>query len=236
MPRTPDNSKNKKETTTKEAKQTKSSSLAFVEVAEIRDNVLVLKDGQYRAVLAVSSANFALKSNEEQQLIINTFQGVLNSLDFPMQILVQSRRLNLDPYIEKLRQLEDQQTNDLLRVKMQEYIEYIKELLHEVNIMKKDFYIILGYEPANFKTGLFSGFARALNPTRIIKQKNEDFLRNRKFLMGRTDQIASRFGSLDLKVDMLSTEQLIALMYNSYNPDTLDSVRIRDVGKLDVFG
>lgn len=235
MSETKDNSKNKKESTAKEARQTKASSLGFVEVAEIRDNVLVLKDGQYRSVLAVSSANFALKSNEEQQIIVNTFQGVLNSLEFPIQILVQSRRLNLDPYIEKLRQLEDQQTNDLLRVKMQEYIEYIKELLHEVNIMKKDFYIILGYEPATFKTGFFSGFARALNPTKIIKQKNEDFLRNRKFLMGRVDQIASRFGSLDLKVDMLSTEQLIALMYNSYNPDTLDSVRIRDVGKLDVF-
>jgi vacuolar-type H+-ATPase subunit I/STV1 len=225
-----------KEVTAKEAKQTKSSSIAFVEVAEIRDNILVLKDGQYRGVLAVSSANFALKSSEEQQIIVNTFQGVLNSLEFPIQILVQSRRLNLDPYIEKLRQLEDQQTNDLLRVKMQEYIEYIKELLHEVNIMKKDFYIIVGYEPATFKTGFFSGLTKALNPTKIIKQKNEDFLRNRKFLMGRVDQLASRFGNLDLKVDLLSTEQLIALMYNSYNPDTLDSVRIRDVGKLDVFG
>ena len=105
--------------------KTKISTLGFVEINEIRDSVIVLREGQMREVLAVSSANFALKSSQEQEIIIGTFQGVLNSLEFPIQILVQSRRLDLNPYIEKLKQLEDKQSNDLLRVKMQEYIEYI---------------------------------------------------------------------------------------------------------------
>jgi hypothetical protein len=216
------------------SQDTKASTLSFVEIAEIKDSTLVLREGQMRAVLAVSSANFALKSGEEQQLIINSFQGVLNSLEFPIQILVQSRQLNLDPYIEQLRQLEDKQNNDLLRVKMQEYIEYIKQMLREVNIMNKDFFIVIGYESSSIKYGLFASLLRAFNPTKIIRQKQEDFLRNRKLLMSRADQVASRFGSLDLKVDVLNTEQLIALMYNSYNPDTLESVRLKDVGDLDV--
>jgi hypothetical protein len=215
---------------------TKTSTLGFVEVSEIRDSVIILREGQMRAIIAVSSANFALKSSSEQEVIIGTFQGILNSLDFPIQILVQSRRLDLNPYIEKLRQLEDQQLNDLLRVKMQEYIEYIKEMLHEVNIMDKNFYIIAGYEPLSIKDGMFGRFFRALNPTKVIKQKQEDFVRNRKLLMSRMDQVASRMSGLDLKVDMLSTEQLIALLYNSYNPDTLESIRLKDVGSIDVMG
>src|SRR6476659_223664 len=143
-------------------KNQKASTLGFVEVSEIRDSVLILREGQMRGVLAVSSANFALKSSQEQEMIMGTFQGVLNSLDFPMQILVQSRRLDLTNYIEKLKQIEDQQTNDLLRVKMQEYIEYIKEMLREINIMNKDFYVIVGYEPVTLKEGLFGKFFRAL--------------------------------------------------------------------------
>jgi len=212
----------------------KTSTLSFVEVSEIRDSVLVLREGQYRAVIAVSSANFALKSSQEQEMIMGTFQGVLNSLEFPIQILVQSRKLDLSNYIEKLKQIEDQQTNDLLRVKMQEYIEYIGQMLREINIMNKDFFVIVGYEAVSLKEGLFGRFFRALNPTRIIKQKQEDFLRNRKMLMGRADQVASKLASLDLQVEILNTEQLIALLYNSYNPDLLESIRLRDVSDIDV--
>jgi hypothetical protein len=213
---------------------TKTSTLGFVEISEIRDSTLVLREGQMRAVLAVSSANFALKSIQEQEIIIGTFQGVLNSLEFPMQILVQSRRLDLTSYIEKLKSLEDNQTNDLLRIKMQEYIEYIKQMLAEVNIMNKEFYVIIGYEPVKLTDGLFGRFLRALNPTRAIKQNQEEFLRNRKLLMSRSDSVASRLASMDLKVNLLNTEQLIALMYNSYNPDLLESIRLRDVSSIDI--
>jgi hypothetical protein len=212
----------------------KNSTLSFVEVSEIRDSVLILREGQMRAVLAVSSANFALKSVQEQEIIIGAFQGILNSIDFPIQILVQSRRLDLTSYIEKLKHIEDNLTNDLLRVKMQEYVEYIKQMLQEVNIMNKDFYVIVGYEPISLKDGIFGKFFRALNPSRAIKQKQEDFLKNRKIMMSRTDAIASRFASLDLKVNLLNTEQLIALIYNSYNPDLLESIRLRDVSSIDI--
>ena len=187
-----------------------------------------------RGVLAVSSANFALKSVQEQEIIVGTFQGILNSLDFPIQILVQSRKLDLNPYIEKLKALEDRQTNDLLRVKMQEYIEYIKEMSREVNIMDKNFYIIIGYDPVKLSDGIFGRFIRSFRPTKFIKQKQEEFLKDRKILMSRVDQVSSKLGGLELKVGLLNTEQLIALMYNSYNPDTSESIRIDSVAHLDL--
>ena len=216
------------------AKKTKFSTLAFVEVSEVRDDTLILRDGQLRSIMAVSSANFALKSNQEQDQVIGAFQGILNSIDFPIQILVQSRKLDLNPYIEKLKILENQQDNDLLQVKMQEYIEYIKQMSQEVNIMDKNFYIIVGYEPITIKQGIFGRFLRALNPTKVIKQRQEEFLRNKKVLMTRTDQIMGRMGSLDLKISLLKTDQIITLMYNYYNPDTLESIRLSDVSALDI--
>jgi hypothetical protein len=210
------------------------SSLNFLQVAEIRDSVLVLRESQMRCILAVSSTNFALKSQQEQEMIIGTFQGILNSIDFPIQIVVQNRRVNLDSYIEKLKHLQDTQTNDLLRVKMQEYIEYIQNIIKEANIMEKNFYIVAGYDPISIKEGIFGSFLRSLNPARIVKQKQEDFLKNRKMIMTRVDEIASKMGGLDLKVSLLNTEQLIALMYNCYNPDTTDSIRLRDISSIDV--
>jgi hypothetical protein len=220
--------------TPSEIKKLKNSSLNFVEVAEIRDSAIILREGQMRGVLAVSSANFALKSVQEQEIIVGTFQGILNSLDFPIQILVQSRKLDLNPYIEKLKALEDRQTNDLLRVKMQEYIEYIKEMSREVNIMDKNFYIIIGYDPVKLSDGIFGRFIRSFRPTKFIKQKQEEFLKDRKILMSRVDQVSSKLGGLELKVGLLNTEQLIALMYNSYNPDTSESIRIDSVAHLDL--
>jgi hypothetical protein len=212
----------------------KNSSLSFVEVAEVKDSVIVLREKQMRAVIAVSSANFALKSSEEQDMIIGQFQGLLNSLSFPVQILVQSRKLDLSPYIDKLKQLEDKQMNDLLRIKMQEYIEYIREMLNEVNIMNKEFYVIIGYEPVSLSDSLFGRFFRSLNPTSVFKLKQEEFLRNRKKLMSRVDEIKGKLGSLDLQCEILNTEQIIALLYNSYNPDSIESIRLRDVSSIDV--
>jgi hypothetical protein len=210
------------------------STLNFLQISEIRDSVLVLRESQMRGVLAVSSTNFALKSQQEQEMIIGTFQGILNSIQFPIQILVQNRRVNLDSYIEKLKGLQDTQQNDLLRVKMQEYIEYIQNIILEANIMEKNFYIIVGYDAVKISEGIFGAFLRAFNPARIVKQNQEEFMRNRKILMSRVDEIASKMGGLDLKVSLLNTEQLISLMYGCYNPDTTDSIRLKDIASLDV--
>jgi hypothetical protein len=211
-----------------------SSSLTFVEVSEVREDIVVLREGQMRSVLAISSANFALKSQAEQDIIINTFQGLLNSLDFSLQILVQSRKLDLGRYIESLKEKEVNQQNDLLRVQMMEYIDHLEHMVDAVNIMSKNFFVIVGHEPISLRDGLFGNFFRALNPTRVIRQKQEEFVKNRAILMQKVEQTASKFSSLGLKVSLLNTEQLIVLLYNSYNPDVMDSIRLRDVSSIDV--
>jgi hypothetical protein len=216
-------------------KASKTSTLNFVEVSEIRDGVILLRDGSMRSVISVSSANFALKSNQEQENIIGIFQGVLNSLSFSIQILIQSRKLDLNPYIQKLKQMEDKQTNDLLRIKMQEYIEYIQQMVREVNIMNKEFYVIIGYDNVDIKQGVFGSFLRSFNPNITMRQSQEDFVKNKKLLMSRVDQVSSRMVGLDLQVNMLDTEQLIALMYNSYNPDASESIRLGKIAKLDII-
>jgi hypothetical protein len=210
------------------------STLDFMQVDEIRDSVLVLKESQIRVVISVSSANFALKSTKEQDVIISTFQGVLNSLEEPIQILVQSRKLDLTNYIDKLKRLEDDQTNDLLKLKMQEYITYIQQMIQQINIMSKQFYVIVGFEPIEIKTDGFSRLQRVLSPARYIRQDEEKFKHNRGVAMAKADNLASKLRQLDLNVRILKTEELIGLMYNSYNPDTLESVRINDISALDI--
>ena len=100
--------------------------------------------------------------------------------------------------------------------------------------MEKNFYLVVGYDPVTLQEGIFGSFLRALNPARIVKQKQEDFLANRKRLMTRAEDISGKLGGLDLKINMLNTEQLIALMYNCYNPDTTDSIRLKDISSIDV--
>lgn len=210
------------------------SSIDFLKVAEIRDGVLVMPNGAMRMVLSVSSANFALKSIKEQDIIIGTFQGVLNSIDQPLQILAQSRKLDLTNYIEKLKRLEDAQQNDLLKIKMQEYIIYIQQMIQQINIMSKQFFVIVGFEPENFKKELVGGLFKNFNTVKYIREEENIFREHRQLLASRTENIANQLRTMDLKVNLLKTDQLIALMYNCYNPDTLESIRINDIDALDL--
>jgi hypothetical protein len=224
----------KVDVTKTQTKAQKASTLDFLEIAEIRDSVAILKESEMRAVVAVSSANFALKSYEEQNKIIGAFQGILNSIDFPIQIVLQSRKLDLNTYLDKLKNLEYQQKNDLLRVKMQEYVSYIESLLNEYNIMNKDFYVVVGFEPIKVKDDVLTQIRKIFQPVKYIKMDREEFLTNRKQLMSRVDNIASKLSSLDLKTEVLNTEMLIALYYNSYNIDVGNYIKLGAISDLNI--
>ena len=130
----------------------------FVPVKEVRDGVMVLKNNSLRAVSMVSSLNFALKSEDEQTAIIMQFQNFLNSLDFSVQIFVQSRRLDIRPYIAMMEAKRKEQTNDLIKIQTHEYIEFIKNFTDSVSIMSKNFFIVTSYSPtisAKGTKGLF---------------------------------------------------------------------------------
>src|SRR6056297_907928 len=119
----------------------------FVSVRDIRDNVVIQKNGQMTMVLLASSINFALKSLDEQKAVLVQFQQFLNTLDFTLQIYVQSRRLNIEPYLELLASLETKQDNDLMRIQLREYMEFIRSFTEDVDVMSKNFFVVIPYTP-----------------------------------------------------------------------------------------
>lgn len=211
------------------------STQRYVDVEEVHDGVMVLKSGALRAALLVSSINFDLKSSEEQDAIISQYQNFLNSLDFPVQIVVQSRRFNIDPYIELLREREGQQLNELLRFQMKEYQTYIKKLTEVSNIMSKYFYVIVPFSPVeNDQSGFFGKIGDIFNPKKTVGLKNEQFDTYRTQLLQRVQHVAAGLSPMGLRATMLETEELIELLYNSYNPSLFAASVVKNVEAIEL--
>ncbi len=210
------------------------STQAYLDIKEIKENTVVMKDGSLRGILVVSSTNFSLKSTDEQNALISSYQNFLNALDFPIQILMQSRKLDIHSYLDKLRSVMQQQTNELLRMQTQEYIEYVGKLIEFASIMNKTFYIIVPLSTAAQKTGFFSKFSNLFSPAREITLHQSEFDRNREELSKRIQQVTSGLGGMGLKTIALATEELIELMYNSYNLDMASPIKIKSVDELDL--
>lgn len=211
------------------------STQRFLEIAEIKEDVVVVKDGTLKAVLLVSSINFALKSDDEQTAIIRGYMSFLNSLDFPLQIVIQSRKLNIQKYLDKLGELEKEQTNDLLRMLTMEYRQYIRELVELGEIMNKRFYVVVPYDPlSDQQKGFFKRFQEVLRPTIFLKLSQERFRRHRHELMQRVEHVISGLNSMSLEVAVLDTQSLIELYYNTYNPETASLTPLIEMDKLQV--
>lgn len=190
----------------------------LVETKEIKDGIVILKNGGLRAVLMVSSINFALKSNEEQEAIIDRFQDFINSLDFSVQILVQSRKLDISEYLKFLNERITVQTNELLKIQTSEYISFIQELIKLTNVMSKFFYVII---PLGTNIILETGFFSKIfskNKKSVQDQKDLNFETQKNTLQQRMDQVSSLLSSMGLKAIPLEKEALVELLYTSYNP------------------
>ena len=122
------------------------STQQFLEIDQIKDGIVILRNKSLRGVMMVNSINFALMSEDEQNAVIGQFQSFLNSLDFPLQIIIQSRRLNITSYLDKLKDLENRQSNDLLRTQIIEYRNFINEIVSGGSIMNKSFYVVVPFQ------------------------------------------------------------------------------------------
>jgi type IV secretory pathway VirB4 component len=206
-----------------------------LDIAEIREDCVILKDGTLRAVLLVSSINFALKSEEEQNAIIAAYVSFLNALEFPLQIVVQSRKLNIDAYLEKLRQAEKEQMNELLKIQIADYREYVKELVEMGDIMSKRFYVVVPHDPLSDKRkGFWARFTEVLSPGAALTLGAERFKRRRKDLFARVEHIQMLLSSMGLTSVILDTQSLIELFYNIYNPEVMETEKMVDAGKVRV--
>lgn len=199
----------------------KSSTQRYLSIAEIKEGTLVLRDGTLRAVIAVSSTNFSLKSEDEQNALVAAYQGMLNSLDFPIQILIHSRILDIEGYLSRLKGLASGQTNELLRIQIMEYIEYIAKLVELANIMSKNFYVVVPYSADEVANPTWSTKVKKfLNPVAQIASTAEGFKHAKVKLDERVNHVMAELGSIGLRSLVLNTEELIELLYQSYNLDT----------------
>jgi hypothetical protein len=216
-------------------KTSASSTQKYVDVAEVRDGVIVLKTGALRSILLVSSLNFDLKSTEEQDAIIGQYQSFINSLDFPLQIVISSRRFNIKPYLELLRDEEKQQENELLRFQISEYKSFIKNLTEVSNIMSKFFYIVVPFSPVEDEQ---SGFFKKMFG--IFRTKEATFAHGDLFetyksqLLQRLNHIAAALGGAGLHITQLNTEEVIELLYSSYNPSPFTTTVLKNVEDIEL--
>lgn len=212
-----------------------STSQKFVDVAEIKDDVIVLKSGALRGVLSVSAINYDLKSTQEQEAIIEQYKNFLNSLDFPTQILISSRKINIDNYLEFVESREKEQANELLRFQIAEYKNFVKHLVSVSNIMDKDFYIIIPFSSIeNQKKGLMDSFNALINPRKNILAKQDLFETCRNQLFQRMDHVITGLSGIGLNIIPLKTQELIELLYISYNSNVFNLAALEDTSKLDL--
>ena len=207
----------------------------YLDIAEIKDNTVIMKDGTLRAVLMVSSINFALKSEEEQNAVISSYVRFLNNLRFTLQIVIQSRELDIDNYLLYLKEKEKEQTNKLLKIQTTDYIEYIKELTSLGRIMSKRFFVIVPYDPLTDKRkGFFSLVKEAFKPATAIKLKEKTFNRYQEMLDRRLESVIVGLESMGVAVARLDTQSLIELYYKTYNPETSKNQQLVEIEKLKI--
>ena len=199
---------------------TTSATQEFVPIKEVRDGVVLLKDGGMRSILLCSSLNFALKSEDERRAILLQFQDFLNSLDFSIEIVIQSRKLDIRPYIALLEGQEKAQTNSLMKIQVREYIEFIRSFTENTNIMSKNFFIVVPYSPAILTTSQSRITSRLGFGTKRerVAATEASFDENRSQLEERLSVVEQGLIRTGIRVARLGTEEVIELFYKAFNP------------------
>jgi len=209
------------------------STQKFLDIAEIKEDTVVLRNGTVRSVLLVSSINFALKGEDEQNAIISSYVGFLNSLSFPLQIMVQSRTLNIDAYLAKLDALEKNQTNELLRLQIVDYRGFLKELLDLGQIMTKKFFVVVPYGGVDLgKKKFLEMTTDVFSPTKTLKLSRDKFAKFKAELGKRVDFVLGGLSGIGLNAQVLDTQSLMTLYYNTYNPEIADFQKLNEIDKL----
>jgi len=214
-----------------------SSTQRYLPFSQIRENIIIMKDDSARLVMKCSTINFLLKNTDEQDSIIISFQRFLNSIDFPIQILVRSKKLDIDSYLNNLGDKALKQKNSLLQNQTYEYIEYLRKLIEVAQIMKKEFYIILPFDNDENKSvkdssfmGMFTNFWQSINSwidVLKIKTQIKNFNKVKKWLSSRSNSIKTWLENIWIKAEPLSKQELVKFLTDYYNPSLDSLVKIK---------
>ena len=199
----------------------------FLAIQEIREDVVTLKEGGFRVVLMCSSINFALKSTDEQDAVIFQYQNFLNSLDFSLQYVIHSRKLNIVPYLESIKQRQKEEDNELLKIQIAEYAEFIKSFVELTNIMSKTFYAVVPFTPAIIenKEGILAGIT-SLFKAKKASAISASFEEYKNQLWQRVDTVVTGLQRFGVRAAPLNTEELIELFYGLYNPTEFEKISL----------
>ncbi|MEZ4200456.1 MAG: hypothetical protein R3B69_02590 [Candidatus Paceibacterota bacterium] len=198
----------------------KTATQDFVPLRDIKDNIAILKNGQMNMVLLASSINFALKSVDEQEAVLRQFQSFLNTLDFSVQFYIQSRRLNITPYLELLAAREEKQDNDLMKIQLREYMQFIKTFTNEVDVMSKSFFVIIPYTP--IAANLQKNFKDILGRGKNVYFDEANFMEHRLQLEQRVTLVEQGLSRVGVRTVLLHDEELVELYYHIFNPSDVE--------------
>jgi type IV secretory pathway VirB4 component len=193
----------------------------FVPIKEIRDGIVILKNGGMRSLVLVSSLNFALKSEDEQSSILMQFQNFLNSLDFSVQIFIQSKKLDIRPYVALLEDRYKDQVSELMKIQVREYIEFVKTFVENTSIMSKSFFVVVPYDPAaiNISKNPISKFFPGKNNNQTQSENaDEQFNEYRSQLEQRVAVVEQGLVRCGIRTAELGTEEVVELYYKLFNP------------------
>lgn len=202
----------------------------FVEIKKIEDGVLHIKGGGLRKILMVSGINFDLKSEAEQNVILNSFQNFLNTLDFPAQFFIHSRKVNVKNYLGYMTGRKEQETNELLKIQIDEYIKFVQSFVEENDIISKSFFVVVPFEGGRESVeqaakGLLNIFKKTEKKKEVSMQESIQQLNQR------VDSIISGLGQLGLRVVALEDDELTELFYNLYNPQLVEKKELEIMKK-----
>jgi type IV secretory pathway VirB4 component len=196
----------------------------FVPVQEVRDGIVVLKDGSLCTIVLVSSINLSLKSYDEQRATLSQFQNFLNTIDFPIQIVIQSRRYDVRPYILTLENRLKEQTEQLLQVQTREYIQFIQTFTDQVNVMRKSFFVVIPYVPAVLaQKGGIGKLLSFLKKNPVGTNVISDFEEERTQLEERVSVVEQGLTGIGLRLAQLGTQEVIEVLYKTFNPGETSS-------------
>jgi len=212
-----------------------------LQIAEIRDGIVIMNDGSFRSVVMVKSINFDLMSPQEREAVEYSYQGFLNSLYFPVQIFIHSQKVDLRPYIQKLDKIRSEHDNMLLALLMEDYIDYMDALSQQTNIMDKKFYVVIPFFPVadiqkaiTASKNLFSGIGALLNskPQASVVINENDLEKGKAELRNRVQAVMAGLMQCGVQGLPLDTQELIELYYDVYNPDTATRQQLKNFGDL----
>ena len=217
------------------SRQDAGNSLDLVDIQEIKQNTVTVKDGSFRQIIMVGGVNFSLKSEMEQNILTQGYQTFLNGIDFPLQILVHSRKVNIDKYIQTLMDRRETEQSPILQNQIDEYTKFVQGFVEKNAIMEKVFLVVVSFYPtsalpgAKSVSGVFSMFGKKKTPAVETAQRAEAtdklFSENLAQLSQRTAQVKDGLLNIGLEATVLDDEQLIELFYNFYNPQTVEHER-----------